>query len=103
MTARQPFNPRYGSNQVLTPAAGSAAAVVDSQRSSMNIRLVNNGSNICYVRTYDSRNGAQSATVADFPVPPNMASTLTKSLDHDTVAHISAAGTTLQVMLGEGW
>lgn len=103
MTARQPFAPNYGRNQVLSPAAGSASVVIDPQRLNDQLRFYNSGANKCYVRTFDSRNGAQSATTADYPIGPGAYSTITKFQDDDSLATISAAGTTLEVIPGRGF
>lgn len=46
--------------------------------------------------------GAQTATTADTPVLPNSSVVLGKAQDEDTVAYISAAGTTLNIQSGEG-
>ncbi len=102
MTARQPFYPHFGQNQVVTPAAASASsaiAVNDKQ-----VRVCNSGANIGFFRTYNSLGGTatQSATTADCPVLAGGTLVATKGADHDAVAYISAAGTTFQVMTGEG-
>lgn len=104
MTAKQPFSPHYGSNQVLT--AGAASASVGIDRDNKQVRVVNTGANIGYFRTYDSTDtatGAGTASTADVPVPAGMATTITKGMRHDRLAYISAAGTTLEVMTGEGF
>lgn len=100
---KQPFNPAYGSNQILSVGATSDAATIDAGRYSKQVRIVNIGVNIAHVRLYNAADGAQEATEADFPVPGGMSSTITKDQRHDTLAHISADGTTLHVMLGEGF
>lgn len=98
MSVRAPFNPRRGSNQVLTPAAGSASIAIDAQAKS--VRLVNSGAtNICHVRIGV---GAQTATTADLPVLPGESIIVSKGDGENTLAHISAAGTTLHVQTGEG-
>jgi hypothetical protein len=101
MSNLAPFNPHYGTNQVVTPAAASASVVVGA--GNKQLRILNTGSNIGYFKTFISANGSVSATTADCPVGPNMATTVTKFEDHDSVAYISAAGTTFQIMTGEGW
>lgn len=97
MTIRSPFMPRRGTNQVTTPAASSASVSVDADAKS--VRLVNAGANICFVRI---GTGAQTATTADTPVLPNSALVLQKQMGDNTLAHISASGTTLHVQTGEG-
>lgn len=101
MTIKQPFFPQYGSNQVLAAAAASASAAINQD--CKQLRVVNTGPNKGYFRTYNSNNGAQSATVADCPVPTGMATTVTKDMTHNAIAFISAGGTTFEVMTGEGF
>lgn len=101
MTAKQPFNPQYGTNQVLTAAAASASAAISA--SCKQIRVLNSGTNKGYFRIYNSAGGTQSATTADCPVAAGMATTVTKEQDQNAIAYISSAGTTFEVMAGEGW
>lgn len=97
MTVRAPFNPKRGANQVTTPAAASASVSIDAV--SKSVRLVNSGANICHVRI---GTGAQTATTADLPVRSGESLVVSKAEGEDTLAHISAAGTTLHVQPGEG-
>jgi len=97
MTIKSPFMPTRGANQVVTPAATSASVSVNP--SAKSVRFVNSGTNICYVRMGQS---PQTATTADTPVLPNSAIILQKQMDDNTVAYISAAGTTLNIQTGEG-
>lgn len=97
MTVRAPFNPKRGGNQVTTPAAASASVSIDAV--SKSVRLVNSGANICHVRI---GTGAQTATTADLPVRSGESLVVSKAEGEDTLAHISAAGTTLHVQPGEG-
>lgn len=101
MSAKQPFSPHYSTNQVLSPAAGALVANLDPNDKS--VRLVNNGANIAYVRIYSSTGTAEVATTADFPIPGGSSATITKAMGQDRISYISATGTTLQVMTGEGW
>lgn len=105
MTAIQPFAPRYDATVTATPSSSSAAVAFDTQRLNKQVQFVNTGANICFVQTYDSSlpGTAPTASTADYPIPPNMARTLTKPQSHDTVAHISASGTTLYITPGEGF
>lgn len=102
MTIRQPFMPKYGSNQVIVAAAATAARVLIAGGNKQ-IRFLNPGADIVYVRTYSSATGVQSATTADFPVGVNQAVTLTKDEQHDTLTYFSTAGTTFHAMPGEGF
>lgn len=97
MTVRAPFNPKRGSNAVTTPGAASASIAIDAI--SKSVRLVNSGAAICHVRI---GTGAQTATTADLPVLPSSSVIVSKGDGEDTLAHISAAGTTLHVQAGEG-
>ena len=98
MTVRAPFNPNRGANQVVSPAGTSASVSIDPTAKS--VRLVNSGAtNICHVRI---GTGAQVATVADVPVLAGDSVVVSKAEGEDTLAYISAAGTTLHVQTGEG-
>jgi hypothetical protein len=101
MSAKQPFSPHYGTNQVLSPAAGALVANLDPTDKS--VRLVNTGANPAYIRIYSSSGAAEVATTADFLVPSGGIATITKATGQDRVSYISALGTTLQCMTGEGW
>jgi len=93
----RPFNATSGANQVLTPAAASASVSINAVAKS--VRLVNSGANICHVRI---GTGAQTATTADIPVRAGSEIIVSKGDGQNTIAHISAAGTTLHVQTGEG-
>ena len=97
MTVRAPFNPNRGGNQVTTPGAASASVSINAI--SKSVRLVNSGSNICHVRIGA---GAQTATTADLPIRAGSEVIVSKGEGEDTLAHISAAGTTLHIQPGEG-
>ena len=90
------FRPRYGSNQVVTPAAASASITIAKDDTA--VRLVNTGVNVCYVRI---RNAAGAATTADLPVRAGSEVIVRKGVDDTVLSHISAAGTTLNVQTGE--
>lgn len=90
------FRPRYGSNQVVTPAAASAS--INIAKDDTAVRLVNTGANVCYVRV---RNSAGAATTADLPVRAGSEVIIRKGVDDTILSHISASGTTLNVMTGE--
>lgn len=89
------FRPRYGSNQVVTPAAASASITIAKDDTA--VRLVNTGANVCYVRV---RNAAGTATTADLAVRAGSEVIVRKGVDDTILSHISAAGTTLNVMTG---
>jgi hypothetical protein len=91
------FCPSRGSNQVVSPAAASASASINAV--DKNVRLVNSGSNICYVRI---GTGTQAATTADTPVRSAESLILRKGDGENTIAYISASGTTLNIQTGDG-
>lgn len=97
MSVEQPVGPQYGSGQVLSPAAASANVTVPATKQ---LILTNLGVNVCYVRCGAT---SQTATTADYPCPPGLQVTITKGELQVNMAHISAGGTTLHVMGGEGW
>lgn len=97
MTIRAPFQPQRGANQVLTPAAASASVSINP--SSKSVRLVNTGAAICHIRIGA---GSQTATTADMPVNAGESIVVSKGDGENTLAHISATGTTLHVQTGEG-
>lgn len=98
MAALQPFSPSYAQGKTVIPAASAASTTI--VKDALSVCLTNLGENICYVRI-----GASGiiATVADFPVLAGEQITLTKKSDDDTISYISALGTTLHVITGEGW
>lgn len=98
MTIKAPVQPGYGTGQVLTPAAGAATATLTP--SSKQLILTNLGANVCYVRV---GTGTLTATTADYPVPAGAQVVITKAMGDDKLSHISATGTTLHVMNGEGF
>lgn len=103
MSALQPFSPHYGSNQVVTPAAASATITIEGN--DKQVRVVNSGAAKGYFRTFSITDtpGGSAATVADCCVAAGMSTTITKPSGHDRLSHISATGTTFEVMTGEGW
>jgi hypothetical protein len=101
MTIRSPFQPQYGSCQSITPAAASASITIG--RGNKSIRVRNTGTtNPMFFRTGRAADGTVTATATDMPVAPGETVIIEKSQDHDTLAHISAAGTTATVIAGEG-
>lgn len=98
MTVLASFNPSYTEGQVVTPAAASANIQIGFGKKTM--CLTNLGANVCYVRCGLS---GVVATTADYPVPVGAQVTITKNQDHTHLAHISASGTTLHAIPGEGF
>lgn len=102
MNSIQPFAPSYGSTQTLTAGAASLSTPLNPRAS--NVRIVNAGANVAFVRIGD---GAQTATTADFPVMPGQAATITKPIgstgtNPQEMGYISALGSTLYVTTGQG-
>lgn len=93
------FQPQRGANQVVTPASGSATVTVDKVATS--VRLCNTGANICHVCIGTNVSGATAATT-DMPVRAGSEIIVRKAQGEDTVAYISASGTTLHIQTGEG-
>jgi len=101
MTVRAPFKPHYGSGQSPSPAAASATITIG--KGDKTIKATNTGAtNPMYFRTGLASDGTVTATIADVVVMPGTSIYIEKPQDHDTLAHISAAGTTAHFMSGEG-
>lgn len=97
MTIRAPFQPRLGTNQVAVVTGVSGSLPIDPEAKS--VRLVNSGANLCHIRIGE---GAQTATTADLVILANTSIVVQKAEGENTIAGISAAGTTLHVQTGEG-
>jgi hypothetical protein len=98
MTIKAPVQPGYGTGQVLSPAAAAATATLKT--GSKQLILTNLGANVCYVRVGQS---VANASTADYPVPAGAQVVITKAQDDNQLSHISAVGTTLHVINGEGF
>lgn len=101
MSLNSPFQPKYGSTQTVTPAAGSAVITIGAGVKTIRVRNAGT-TNPGFFRTGVAADGPVTATAADMPVYPGETVYIEKSQDHDTLAHISAAGTTFVVTAGEG-
>lgn len=103
MSTQQPFMPKYGIGFAVSPAAASANSAIES--SNNQVRVTNTGAAIGFFRTYSSgtATGDATATDKDMAVPAGLSTIVTKSLGHDRIAYISPAGTTFQIMTGEGY
>lgn len=97
MSYVNPFTPNYGSNIVATPAATSASITISGSDNA--VRLVNTGANVCYVRIGET---AATATTADLAVRADSEVIIRKAYGFTKLAHISAAGTTLNIQTGNG-
>jgi len=93
-----PFTPAYGRGVTVTPAAASASVTIGGN--SQTLCLTNLGANVCYIRMSDV---AVSATHSDYPIPGGAQVTITKPREYGLLTHVSAAGTTLHIIPGEGF
>lgn len=92
------FQPAYTQGQTVSPAAGAASTPVDAIATS--VLLTNTGTNICYVRV---GRGSISATTADMPVLSGTQVTIAKGDGDNVISYISAVGTTLHIIVGDGF
>lgn len=98
MAILETFAPAYGSGIVVSPGAASASSTIG--RGSKSLTLTNLGTEVCYVRVGA---GTVTASTADYPMPIGAQVSISKNQDHDTVAYISANGTSLHIIPGEGF
>jgi len=98
MSVLAPFNPAYTQGQTVNPAAVAASIAVNA--SAKQLTITNLGNNVAYIRT---GTGTIAATTADMPTLPGTQVSLTKGGGQAVLSHISAAGTTLHIIPGEGW
>jgi len=98
MTINAPFYPKFGSGQNATAAAASASITIG--KGNKQIRIINTGTNPFQFRIGV---GAQTATAADAHVSAGSVETFSINPESDTLAHISSAGTTFNIMTGEGF
>lgn len=106
---QQPFGPNFSKTKSISVTNSSGSATLDasdySTSSSPNtgfnvMRIANTGSVVAFVRWGI---GAQTALTTDLPVLPGTVELFTKPLDVNTVAAITASGTTtLYITCGEG-
>ena len=97
MAINTAFNPAWGTGVSVSPAATSASSEMGT--GSKTIVVTNTGAAICYVRCGDS---TVAATTADYPVLAGQQVALGKFQDDTHVAYISASGTDLHIICGEG-
>lgn len=98
MSNLAPFNPAYTQGQTVTAAAVAASVTINP--ASKQFVVTNTGANIAYIR---AGAGSFSATAADMPVLAGTQIGLTKGDGDGTLSYISAGGTTLHIIPGEGW
>jgi hypothetical protein len=97
MTIRSPFKPHYGTNQQVSVTASSSNSAINADDKS--VRIVNSGLNLTYIKV---GTGAQTATSADLMLDSGNSIVIEKAMGENNIAYISASGTTLQIMTGEG-
>lgn len=102
MTIQSNFRPKQGSGQIASPAVGSAVLTIGD--GSRTLRIKNTGAtNPMSVRTGRASDGTVTAVVnTDLTLYPGEVVYIEKDPRHDTLAHVSTAGTTMHVIAGEG-
>jgi len=94
------FHPKYGSGQTVSPAVSAVSVSIDPDKNSTSVCLTNLGSNVCYIRI---GTGTIEATTADYPIPAGQQIAVSKAGGDNVLSHISADGTTLHIIPGEGF
>lgn len=94
-----PFAPSYGNGTVVSAGAVSANAAISIK--SQTLCLTNLGSGVCYIRL--SEDASDTASTADYPLPGGAQVSITKPYDYNRIAYISADGTDLHILPGEGF
>jgi hypothetical protein len=92
-----PFTPFYGSG--VTVSAGATSASANLPVECEQVVMTNLGANVAYV---DFSTNGQAATTAGYVVPAGAQVTISISRGVTSFRHISASGTTLHVICGEG-
>jgi len=98
MSNLAPFNPSFNEGQTVTATATPATTQIGKGRKQL--AITNTGSNIAYVRV---GNGSRTASIADFPILAGTQIAISKFEDDDYLCYISAGGTSLHIIPGEGW
>jgi hypothetical protein len=98
-TTTDSFQPAYGGGVTVTPTSSSASSTLGE--GSFGVVVTNlSTTTVSYVRI---GRGAQTATIADYPVLPATQVSLSKSKTDNTVAYIaSAPGASLHIIAGRG-
>ena len=97
------FSPTIGTGvQITAVAATSTVGVIDVNRAGQQIVVTNLGTDVAYVRTYDSENGVDTATSADYPVLGGTQIVLTKDPRHNSMAILSAGTPIIHIIKGNG-
>lgn len=100
MAIQASFEPAYGSGITVAPGTVSASSTIGGGSKAIVVTNLSD-SVVSYVRVGAS--GA-SATTADYPVLPLTQISLSKAMDFQTVAYVTASGTgSLHIIPGEGY
>ena len=99
MSVLGPFRPSYKSNQVLNATSSSQSVAINPINKV--VHVVNSGANIAYFSCASS-NDTTAASTASCPILAGQTLNVEKGDTINQFNYISAAGTTLQVMTGEG-
>lgn len=97
----RPFSPQFGSNQILTLAAATPQPVSVTPDSTT-LYVYNSGTGDLYVAAYSSKAAAYVASNKDFRVPPGASRLIYIGDVLDRVSAFSVAGTTAEIMTGDG-
>jgi hypothetical protein len=93
-----PFAPRYGAGQTVATSTSSGTTTIGAGNKCLRLQNLD-GTNTLHVRT---SSGTSTATTGDLMLRPNQVIVIQKEQEHDTVAHIAAAGTpNLRIEPGE--
>lgn len=89
--------PTYGAGQSLSIGTSTQNLALSASGAEMsNLYLYNSGSAAVYVRV---GKGAQTATTADFPIPPGAAVVIGKPIGADNLAGIAGSGTNVLMVI----
>lgn len=98
-TTTDSFQPSYGSGVTVAPNGTSASSTLGLGSESVVLTNLDSVLTV-YVRIGE---GAQTATLADYPVLPNTQVSLSKGRHENTVAYRTSSGTgSLHIIAGRG-
>jgi hypothetical protein len=93
------FTAAWGNGQTVSPASSSASASIPGNRN-RSVLVTNLGDNICYARV--TTNASDSASTADMPILSGNSFVIGKPETGAYIHYISADGTSLHVIPGDG-
>lgn len=97
----RPFSPQFGSNQISVLGALGTAQLSVTQDSTT-VRIVNSGTGDVYVAAWSSKNPTYVASAKDYRVSAGIDRVIYVGDINDRIALFSVAGTTAEVMTGDG-